>query len=392
MDDQCILQELTVPRTAHGLRVLMDAIARHQPDPAQVLVAAERPDGPFLGGLLDAGYTVYAINPKAVERYRDRFALGGTKSDLVDARCLASILRTDRDAHRALRPDSPLTRELRMLTRDLAELEKTQTMLVLQLRAALFASFPAAVHFFPDLSAPSALGFLQRFPTLDAVRAASSQEMEETLKAHGHTHAARRVRRIREILAEEQFAVDAAVVRAKSRLIVALAGTLLALHRQIHDYDRQLRECFQRHPDREIFLSLPGAGPRLAARLAAEFGDDRQRFPDARAVAAFAGAAPVTRQSGKSLVVPFRRSCCKPFRETLHQFTFCSLRWNAWAWNYYKLKRKAGKRHAESLRCLACVWLRIIHAMWRHRAHYHPVLFPPACCQDQPASVEAPVA
>ncbi|MGC8489126.1 MAG: IS110 family transposase [Clostridia bacterium] len=91
------------------------------------------------------------VNPKAVERYRDRVALGGTKTDRLDARCLAGVVRTDRAAYRPLVPESSRTRELRLVTRDLAELEKTQTMLAHQLRAALLASFPAAVAAFRSL-------------------------------------------------------------------------------------------------------------------------------------------------------------------------------------------------------------------------------------------------
>lgn len=121
MDDDRIVAEFRVPKEASGLSCLLKDIARRESDKTKVVIAVERPDGPFVGGLLAAGYTVYPINPKAIERYRERFALGGTKTDLVDARCLAGLLRTDRDAYRPMKPDSPLTRELRMVTRDLSE-------------------------------------------------------------------------------------------------------------------------------------------------------------------------------------------------------------------------------------------------------------------------------
>jgi transposase len=375
MDDDGIVAELRVPNGASGLGALLKEIDQRQPDKTQVVVAVERPDGPFVSGLLDAGYTIYPINPKAMERYRERFALGGTKTDLVDARCLAGLLRTDRDAYRPIKADSPLTRELRMVTRDLSELEKTQTMMAHQLRAALYASFPAALACFSDLTAPSTLGFLKRFPTLETARAASDEEIGQVLKEHGYSSPRRKVQRIREVLAQEQFNVDPAVVQAKRLLVTTLAETLLTLHQQIHGYEKRLKVLFKDHPDRDIFLSLRGAGLRIAARMAAEFGEDRQRFGGASNVAAFAGAAPVTRQSGKSKVVHFRRACCKPFREVMHQFAFCSLKWNDWAWAYYLAKRKQGKKHAETLRCLAMIWLRIIYAMWRDRTTYDEPTF-----------------
>lgn len=390
MDDDRIVAEFRVPKEAAGLSQLLKDIGHREPDKTKVAIAVERPDGPFVGGLLEAGYTVYPINPKAIERYRERFSMGGTKTDLVDARCLAGLLRTDREAYRPIKPDSPRTRQLRMVTRDLSEIEKTQTMMALQLRAALYASFPAAVQCFGDLTAPSTLGFLKTFPTLEAASAASDEEIAKTLKDHGYSSPRRKVKLIREILAEEQFQVDPAVAQAKSLLVRTLAETLLTLHDQIRGYEKRLKELFEGHPDRDIFLSLHGAGLRLAARMAAEFGDDRQRFGSAADVAAFAGTAPITRQSGKSKIVHFRRACCKPFRELMHQFAFCSLKWNEWAWVYYSLKRKEGKKHAETLRCLASIWLRIIFAMWRDRTMYDEPAFLRASGRGHTAN--APVA
>lgn len=370
MRDDVVVQEMRVPNTAIGLRRLLQAIQAEEMAAEAVVIAVERPDGPFVDGLVGAGYTVYAINPKAIERYRDRVALGGTKTDRLDARCLAGIVRTDRAAYRPLVPESARTRELRLVTRDLAELEKTQTMLAHQLRAALLASFPAAVAAFRDLTAPSTLGFLRTYPTREAARAASEDELAAVLKRHGYSSPGRKLPVLRQALAQEPLPVDPAVVQAKQLLITTLAETLLTLHQQIRTYDQRLKELFSDHPDRAIFLSLRGAGLRLAARMAAEFGEDRTRFGNARAVAAYAGVAPVTRQSGKSHVVHFRRACCKPFREVLHQFAFCSLQWNDWAWAYYQAKRRQGKPHAETLRCLAMIWLRILYAMWRDRTLY----------------------
>ena len=158
-------------------------------------------------------------------------------------------------------------------------------------------------------------------------------------------------------------------------LILSLTETLITLHQQIKAYDKRVSELFEDHPDREVFRSLPGAGPRLSARMAAELGDRRERFPSPRDVAAFAGMAPVTRQSGKSRIVVFRRACNKPFRELMHQFGFCSLTRYPWARAYYDAKRAQGKGHAEALRCLGCIWLRIIHAMWTHGTLYDEARF-----------------
>jgi hypothetical protein len=262
MHDDAVWAEFRVPHPAAGLRHLLQAVTAHELAPADVLIAVERPDGPFVAGLLGAGSTVSPINPKGMERYRDRFALGGTKTDRLDARCLAGLLRTDRAASRPWAAERPRTRERRLGTRDLAELEKPQTMLAHQLRAALLASCPAAGAAFRDLPAPSPLGFLQAFPTGDDARAAPDEAIWTVLQRHGYSSPGRKIPRRRAVLAAAPVPIDPAVVHANRLLITPLAETLLTLHRQIRAYDRRLNERVNAQPDREIFLSLRGAGWR----------------------------------------------------------------------------------------------------------------------------------
>lgn len=371
MREDTVVDERRVPNTAAGLRRRLQTITTEEAAIAAVLIAVERPDTPVVDGLVGAGYTVYAITPQVMERYRDRVALGGTKSDRLDARCWAGGVRTDRAAYRPLVPESARTRALRLVTRDLAEREKTQTMRAHQLRAALLAACPAAVAAFRDRTAPSTLGFLPTYPTRDAAQAAADANLTAVLKRHGYSRPGRKRPALRQALAPEPLPVDAAVVQAKPWLLTTLAETLLTLPQQIRASDQRLKELFSDHPDRAIFLSRRGAGRRLAARMAAAIEEDRTRFGSARAVAAYAGMAPGTRQSGTSHVAHFRRAGCKPFRETLHPFAFCSLQGNDGAWAYYPAKRRQGKPHAEPLRCLGLIWLRILSAMGRDRVPYN---------------------
>jgi transposase len=370
LDGEGVAIDLAVSNTPEDLARLLTAIREQEPDPAQVLVALEDPKGPFFEAFLDAGYMVYPINPKALERFRERYHLSGTKTDVIDARALADLLRKDRDAFQPLQSDSELTRELRVLTRDAADLEKTQTMLVNQLLDALKLVFPGVLAFFSDFTAPVALAFLAAFPNLDLARQASLRQIREVLRKAGQPLAAEKAKHIYEGLHGEQFTVDPVTVRGKTEQIRTLVALLRPLHQRALAYQRRIRELLKDHPDRAIFLSLPGAGTLLAARMASEFGDRRERFPSYRGAAAFAGTAPVTRRSGKSRVVVFRRGCCKPFRETMYQFAFCSLTKCDWAHSYYRIKRAQGLKHAEALRCLGNVWMRIIVAMWRNRTTY----------------------
>ena len=132
----------TIEHTAEGLEQFLRIVRMQVQAPSDVVIAIETSQGPLVGALLDSGFTVYALNPKAVERNRARFRMAGAKSDLRDAWTLATILRTDRPLYRAIVPDSELAQELRTLTRDRAELVRTQTMLSNQLIACLKAYFP----------------------------------------------------------------------------------------------------------------------------------------------------------------------------------------------------------------------------------------------------------
>lgn len=373
-NDEGTIEEFSVPNSQEGLVVVLAKVASLEAEKDRVFFALETQHGPFVGGILDAGYTVYAINPKAVERYRDRFRLAGTKSDKLDAMALAGLLRTDRNAYRPIEPDSDLARELRFLTRDYANLEKTQTMLVNQLRAALQLYFPVMLECFSDLKSPTALGFLRCFPTPERASKASIRAIAGTLRQYRHPMPEAKAEAIYNALQKPSFNIDPVVVRTKSRLVLCLVTQLQDLHEQMLAYLREIKALLKKHPDVELFLSLPGAGPYLAARIVAELGDSRARFPNARVVQATAGTAPVTKRSGKSKTVVFRRACVKPFRETMYWFAFSSIRWCPWAERYYRAKRAAGKRHPEALRALGNVWLKIIFAMWRNKTLYNEAL------------------
>jgi transposase len=140
----------TIEHTADGLESFMNAVRARVQSPSDVLVAIETAHGPLVGALLDDGFTSYAMNPKAVERHRERFRMSGAKSDVRDAWTLATMLRTDRHLYRPIVPDSEVAQELRALTRDRAELVRTRTMLSNQLTTCLKTYFPEFLTFFTD--------------------------------------------------------------------------------------------------------------------------------------------------------------------------------------------------------------------------------------------------
>ncbi len=365
----------TIAHTAEGLERFIGLVRARVQNPHDVLLALETSQGPLVGALLEQQFTVYAINPKAVDRHRERFRVAGAKSDLRDAWVLATLLRTDRALYRPLRPDSEPAQELRALTRDRAELVRTRTMLSNQLTACLKAYFPDFLTLFADPDRPVALALLQAFPTREALRAAAPATLEALLRRHHCPHRRERAAEIHARMQAHGFQIAPPLVRAKARLTGTLASQLQTLQRHLDAYDREIQRVLKLHPDGELYHSLPGAGDFLAARMVGELGDHRDRYRDASSAQCEAGTAPVTRKSGTVCIVRVRRACIHPLRDTMWQFAFTSLRQCEWANAYYWRARKRGKRHAEALRMLGNVWVRIIIAMRRDRRPYDETLF-----------------
>jgi transposase len=369
------LRSGTIAHSPEGLDTLFKAIQPLSRSPQDVVVALEISQGLLVSALLDQGFVVYAINPKAVDRHRERFRVAGSKSDLRDAWVLATLLRTDRALYRPLLPDSEPAQELRVLTRDRAELVRTRTMFSNQLIACLKAYFPAFLELFGDPDRPVALAVLQRFPTPAVLRAASVKRLEALLRQQHQPNAAAKAREIHARLTQPTFQVAPVILRAKARLAQTLAQQLRALVVEIEAYAAEIQRILKTHPDGELYRSLPGAGDVLAARMVGELGDNRDRYREATVAQCEAGTAPVTRASGTSRTVCVRRACIHPLRETMWHFAFSSITHCAWANAYYRCARKRGKKHAEAVRMLGNVWLRIIIAMRRDHRPYDEATF-----------------
>ena len=362
--DGAVVRRLTIPHAAAGLARLREAIAAAEAEPAAVLVAVERPDGLLVEALLEAGYVVYALNPKAVDRYRERTRAAGGKTDPADAELLARILVTDRDRHPPLRPSSPVVEAIRILARQDERASRDQRRLLNRLRHDLLAVFPAALEAFPELAAVSALAFLERWPTAAAARERGRSEIEAFLRRQLHSRAPAAAARIHAALRADVLTAPPHLAAARAGAIQLAARQLLLLHRQRADWEARLRELLEgdgAHPDGEVLLSLPGLDARLAARVLGELGDRRERFPTPAALQCYAGTAPVTRASGRARQVVARGACNRFLRQALLRWAFCSLPRSAWARTFYDGQRAAGKGHFKALRALANRWLEILH-------------------------------
>jgi transposase len=363
---------LRVAHTKAGIEELKRFLLEIARTPEQLACIVETSHGLLIAALLEAGFTVYPVNPKTVDRRRN---VAGLKTDAIDAYLLAKTGRSDLTDLRQLQPDAPIVAELKLLTRDQDGLIQSQTRLVNQLTACLKTSYPVALTLFSKLHQRSTLAFLQTYPTPEAAMAASASEIATLLRKEHHPHPEERAQELVELLHQPQLEADAVTTRAKSRLMLALVSQLVPLVAQIAQYDKAIADLFLSHEDNEVFRSLPRAGKRLAPRLLAEIGEDRTRYADAASLQALAGTAPVAFQSGNYAKAHKRYACLKPLRNALYQFAWQSTLQEPWALTYYQRKRAEGKSHTVAVRALANVWLRIISAMWVNHANYDPTIF-----------------
>ncbi len=365
---------LRVDHTPQGLTKLntfLQQIIGSEPK-EQMACIIETTHGLLIAHLLETGWPVYPVNPRTVDRRR---SASGAKTDTIDAYLLAKTGRADfSDLHR-LTPDSELVAELKTLTRDQDALVQMQTRLVNQLTACLKAYYPVALELFSKVQQHTTLIFLQTYPTPHEAMAASAEQIAAVLKQTRHPNPKVAAMKIAEQLHQPHLQAESVTTRTKSRLMLALVGQLLPLIEQIAQYDKEIDTLFLTHADQTMWSSLPRAGQRLAPRLLAEIGDDRQRYKDASSLQALGGTSPVLYQSGMYSKAHRRLGCIKPLRNALHQFAWQSTQSETWAKDYYQRKRTEGKSHTVAVRALANVWVRIIFAMWTHRECYQMATF-----------------
>ncbi len=267
---------------------------------------------------------------------------------------------------RPLKPDHPLTSELRLLCRDEIALIEQRTALICQLRAALHEYYPTTLQAFDNWTSPASWAFVERFPTPEALIAAGKRKWEKFLHTFKLYHSnALYTKRLELFAAAAQFGGCPAISNAKSLLAVTLAVQLRVLQKHLDQYRARIAQLFAQHPDHDLFGSLPGVGEKLGPRLLAELGDNRERFDSAEGLQCYAGTAPVSYQSGPIRRACFRRACQKTLRFTVHLWANLSRPACPWAEAYYRKKRKEGKSHACALRCLGQRWLKILWKMWQ---------------------------
>lgn len=333
-------------------------------------VAIETCQGAAVDQLLQRGYTVFPVHPVAAQRYRERKAPSGTKTDQVDGWALGDALRVDGREWKALQPMDPLTQQLRLLCRDEVSLIEQRTGLVNQLQQALLEYYPAALAAFEDWTVPSTWEFVLAFPTPQDLVLAGQRRWEKFLHTHRLWRSETIEKRLQLFAQADQFKASAPIVRAKHQLAVSLCKVLCTLEHQLKLYRQQIEALFAQHPDHDLFGSLPGAKKVLAPRLLGAVGNDPNRYGTREVLQAIAGTAPICYQSGKIHKVRIRWACDKFMRHTVHLWAGCFRKSSAWGHAYYQQKRQAGMSHACALRCLGQRLLKILFRMLQDKKPY----------------------
>lgn len=360
-----VLGRAKLPEGVAGIARLHAMIGEHlgdeQDDDTTVAVGIETERGPWVQALIAAGYQIYAINPLQVARYRERHRVSGAKSDTADAHVLADMVRTDRHQLRPIAGDSVQAEAIKVLTRAHKTMIWERTRHLLRLRHALREFFPAALVAFSDLTAVDTLELLGAAPDPASAAALTIEQITAAL-----THARRRNRAAKaEVIAAalrgEYLGQPAVVTAAYAATVRAQAAILTVLNIEIKTMEERVDAHFGQHPDAEVYLSQPGLGVVLGARVLAEFGDDKDRYADARARKNYAGTSPITRQSGKRKIVLARYVHNDRLVDALGLQAFAALQGSPGARAYYDRLRCRGVGHRAALRQLGNRLVGILH-------------------------------
>jgi transposase len=355
--------------------------------PSQIHIAIEVPHGPVVETLLERGFQVYAINPKQLDRFRDRYTLAGAKDDSRDALVMASALRTDPRCFRKLEAADSAVVELREWSRITDDLGAERNRLTNRLRQQFWRYFPAFLELDSDLGAEWLLELWEKVPLPAKATRVREATIAKLLKRH-------RIRRfdaahVLRVLRQPAMTVQTGTMKAATGHIATLIPRLRLINRQIKDARRQLDELTARlagpapekdvesapqagqQHDATILASLPGIGRGVLATLLAEAWDALMRR-DYNALRALCGVAPVTKSSGKSRIVIRRLACHPRLANALYHWARVAIQHDQCSRLKYTALRERGHSHGRALRAVADRLLGVACAMLKTGTLFDP--------------------
>lgn len=335
-------------------------------------ICLEQSRGALVYALMKYEHLVlFPLNPSRLKSFRSAITNSGAKDDPTDAQFLLEYLVHHRQHLTPWKPDDALTRQIGLLVEQRRQAVELRKRLANRMRSSLKQYFPQALQWTGDeLHSRLSCDFLIKWSTLAAVQQASKQTLRKFFYSRHYRNEAGLKERLEQIRTARPLTTDSALQAGHALTVTLLARQLRELNHSLSEFDLQLAHLMTQHPDAAIFTSFPGAGEVMAPRLLAAFGSDRQRLANSAAMQNLSGIAPVTKRSGRSMVVHRRYACPKFLRQTFHEFASHSLQKSAWAKAYYQLRRAGGQGHHTAVRALAFKWIRILFRCWQERMPY----------------------
>jgi transposase len=341
--------------------------------PEAMAVAIETPRGAVVEGLVERKFAVFAINPKQLDRFRDRYTVAGAKDDTRDAFVLGDSLRTDQACFHRVQLDSAQMLRLRELSRIEEELQVQGNRLSNQLWEQLHRYYPQILALSPAADEAWVWDLIEMAPL-------PSQAGKLKLVAVKRLLRSNRIRRlsaeqVREIVRRPELRLAPGAAEAASEHVLLLLPLLRSVRQQHVQVGKRIQRLLEElsasggsegpapeHSDAAILLSLPGVGQSVGATMLAEASQPLAER-NYHALRCYAGSAPVTRQSGKRKLVLMRNGCNQRLRNALYYWSFASIQKDAWAREYYTRQRASGNSHGGALRSLGDRWLAVLIAM-----------------------------
>ena len=374
-----ILREFVVEHTGESVREFLRSLEAAGVEPGKIAVAIEVPRGPIVEALLERDYAVFAINPKQLDRFRDRHSVAGAKDDRRDAFVLADSLRTDQHCFRRLSIEPAAVVRLRELARAEQEAGEELRRAANQLFQLLLRYYPQILELcrFPD--EPWIWALLEIAPTPEQGRRLTLARLRNVLTKH-------RIRRItaeevREVLGRAALPVAAGVAEAISERVLLRLPRLRVAYQQRRQLTERMdawleniaelddQACGALRRDVAILLSIPGVGRAIAAVLITEAFDALAQR-DYEALRAHGGTAPVTRRSGKTTQIVMRYGCNQRLRTALYHWGRTSVMHEERSKHHYARLRGLGHKHARALRGVADRLLAMLVAMLKSGQFY----------------------
>lgn len=377
--DLCILDQdgkkldsFRIPHTEDGFVRAHKRIGTYA-DPEDVSVAIETKDSLFVDFLSELGYTLYFLNPKQTDRFRDRHRMSHSKSDSFDAYVLADAVRTDPHLFNALSPLDEQSLSIRVVTRTRKGLVERKVAVQNEITSYLKRYFPVALKLFGGIDNLEAISFLLQYPTYQQAKTVSEARIASILTkeagvskaiAQRHAHSAY------DTLKQTQPTPSTSAAKAYPVAVKSLLRQLRSILAEIEALNGQIEATYKDHPNKELVESLPGIAEVLGPVIASEVGADISRFADLQTLKAYGGTSPVTVQSGKHRDVRIRRACNGHLRRALHLAAQGAIIAAPWARHLYDKLRANDKSYGRALRAVADQLLEMLYVILTKRTPY----------------------